>query len=423
MTKKKAAPEAAEEPAEPSATPQKKKTAKKAGKVAAEEQEEQTVEVEVPAPEEKGSGKKRKKKSTKEASEEDAAVNEDVGDEPPKKAKKAKKIVSEADQGKNEQEKVEEEEEEAPAKKKKKKKGDDEASKKDKEATEGEDDGNYTVFVGGIPWAVEEELLRKDFTECGEVAAVNLLRKENGLSRGIAFISFATKAGLDAALKYDGEDYGGRVLQVYKAEDRKGGKGSKGEGKGAGGGFEVFVRGIPCDADDAAVRKHFGTHIGSEEDILTLSLPTRATGKNKGFAWLTFSAKDAFKKALELNDKLMNRHKLLVEEAGKHKQAGDSSGKGAKGKGKGKGKGASDLEIFVNNLSYEATEKKLRAFLKDCGEISRIHMPNGGEGKCKGFAWVTFNSKVAMQKALDLEGEEFEGRRFKAEKSGQHLAK
>merc|ERR1712190_123325 len=99
---------------------------------------------------------------------------------------------------------------------------------------------------------------------------------------------------------------------------------------------------------------------------------------------------------------------------------GKSKCKG-KGKTKGKGKGKFDeFEVFCQNLSYEATEESLRKYLKDCGEIERLHMPSKVAGKCMGFAWVTFRSKEGMKTALDKHQEEFEGRRIKIERSGQH---
>merc|ERR1712048_163613 len=74
---------------------------------------------------------------------------------------------------------------------------------------------SLTVFVGGIPWSVDAETLRKDFSECGKVAHVQLLTdRATGKNRGIAFISFENANGVKSALKYDGDEYGGRRLEV-----------------------------------------------------------------------------------------------------------------------------------------------------------------------------------------------------------------
>merc|ERR1712217_531166 len=97
-----------------------------------------------------------------------------------------------------------------------------------------------------------EETLRKDFSECGEIEKMNLPLNDEGKPRGIAFITYKTKEGVDAALKFDGDDYGGRTLKVNRA----GGKGEKGKGKGNKE-FEVFVGGLPFAVEEATLRKDF----------------------------------------------------------------------------------------------------------------------------------------------------------------------
>jgi len=265
----------------------------------------------------------------------------------------------------------------------------------------------------------------------GEVTDVHILvNHETGNSRGIGFVTFATEAGLQAALKYDGDDYGGRRLEVRRAEARgaKGGKGGKvgkggkdDRGKGGGTEFEVFIKGIPADTTEDDLQKLFSP-CGA---IDKLSMPTRGSGLNKGFAWIGFLTKEGFDKALELNGKECGKSKLLVEKSGQHKAASDGDGKGkgkgkSKGKAKGKGKGSSENEVFVSNLSFETTQADLKEDFLVCGEIERMHMPTKGENKCMGFAWITFKTKDGLEKALEYDGDDYGGRRLKVEKSGQH---
>merc|ERR1711988_783799 len=132
-----------------------------------------------------------------------------------------------------------------------------------------------TVFVGGIPFSCTEDTLRKDFTECGEIEKMNLPLNDDGRPRGIAFITFKTAEGVKEALKYDGEDYGGRALKVNiaggkgKGKDGKGkdgkkgkdkgkdGKGKDGKGKGIDSENTVFVRGLPFGTTEEVLRKDF----------------------------------------------------------------------------------------------------------------------------------------------------------------------
>merc|ERR1719223_2526459 len=124
---------------------------------------------------------------------------------------------------------------------------------KKKVDTEDSSSNEMTVFVGGIPFSCTEDTLRKDFTECGEIEKMNLPLNDEGKPRGIAFITFKTPEGVKEALKYDGEEYGGRTLKVNLAgQGSKDGKGKgkdKSKGKDGGGKSDntntVFVRGLP----------------------------------------------------------------------------------------------------------------------------------------------------------------------------------
>merc|ERR1711957_502620 len=97
----------------------------------------------------------------------------------------------------------------------------------------GERDNSNTVFVRGLPWSVDEESFKKDFTECGEIESLRMPLNEEGNPRGIAFCKFSTKEGMDAALKYDNTDYSGRTIFVTDAAEG-GGKGKDGKAKGKG---------------------------------------------------------------------------------------------------------------------------------------------------------------------------------------------
>merc|ERR1711953_1101249 len=69
-----------------------------------------------------------------------------------------------------------------------------------------------------------------DFAECGEIERLSLPLNEEGKPKGISFIKYKAQEGMDAALKFDNTDYGGRTINVSKAGE--GGKGKDGKGKG-----------------------------------------------------------------------------------------------------------------------------------------------------------------------------------------------
>mmetsp|Transcript_182121 Transcript_182121/g.443142 ORF Transcript_182121/g.443142 Transcript_182121/m.443142 type:complete len:475 (+) Transcript_182121:3-1427(+) len=405
------------EQAEEAPEPQAAATSVKAKKSKRREQVEEAAEADPDADLETATaaastgGKKRNKQRQVEASSvpEVDAPDADVDEEKPS-AKKRK--------GRREEVEEENVDEEKPSKKAKKKHtAEDDADKKPSEKVSSKSEAQLapellTVFVGGIPWSCTAKVLQKDFEECGKVVDVNLLTdKVTGKSRGFAFVSFADEPGVQAALKYDGEDYGGKKLKVYRAEAS-----AVREAAASRSDLEVFVKGLPADTTEESLRKRF-SDCGA---LAKLNLPTRGSGKCKGFAWLTFTSKADMDKALGHNDEECGSAKLLVEASSEHKQAADGDSKG-KGKGKGKGKVSTEREVFASNLPYEATEADLRKDFGECGEIERMHMPMR-DTKCMGFAWITFTTQEGVDKALGYNGDEYGGRRLKVEKSGQHRA-
>lgn len=372
-------------------------------------------------------GSKKRKNKGRQASQ---TICEQAGEDAVNKKKRKVKQAPEA---------MDEQAEEGivPGKKKnkeqKEKKATDGARRTDLESSTGEAKDtehaeSLTLFVGGLPWSVDEDTLRNDFAECGELADCHLvLDKQTGKSRGLAFVTFKTEAGVQAALAYHGTDYWGRRLDVRRAETRGRGNGEeqgkhgKGKGKGKVGDgnpeFEVFIKGLPLDATEDALRKIFADC----GEVVTLNMPTRDSGLVKGFAWITFSSDEGLKSAVAKHGHALGNSTLTIEKSGGHviDHGGKAKTKG-KGKAKGKGKG-SDLEIFVSNLSYETTETDLRKDFLECGAIERMHMPvKGSKFTCMGFAWITFKDNHGAEAALAFDGDQYGGRRLKVEKSGQH---
>merc|ERR1712054_72293 len=128
-----------------------------------------------------------------------------------------------------------EEEEEAPPPKKSKK---EEAPAQTEGGGKGGHDNENTVFVRGLPFATTEEALNKDFSECGEIVSLRMPLNDEGACKGIAFIKYASKEGMDKAIAFNETDYGGRTIYCAPAGDKpegKGkGKGKDGKGKGKG---------------------------------------------------------------------------------------------------------------------------------------------------------------------------------------------
>lgn len=88
------------------------------------------------------------------------------------------------------------------------------------------------LYVGNLPWSVNETELRQMFEPMGEVHSAALITdRETGRSRGFGFVELDDEAADKAISELNGKDMGGRALRVNEAQDKP----SRGGGGGGGG--------------------------------------------------------------------------------------------------------------------------------------------------------------------------------------------
>merc|ERR1712232_39825 len=173
-------------------------------------------------------------------------------------------------------------------------------------------------FVGGLPFSTTEEQLKKDFEECGPIEKMNMPKNEEGKAKGIAFITFKTAEGVTAAIKYDGDEYGGRTLKVNKAGEKgdkgkgKGKDGKDGKGKKGNNELTAFVRGLPFSITEDVLRKDFA-ECG---EVVKLRMPLNEEGRPKGIAFIEFSNEEGLKKAIEYDNQEYGGRTINVAKAG-----------------------------------------------------------------------------------------------------------
>ena len=97
------------------------------------------------------------------------------------------------------------------------------------------------IFVGSLPFKLEESELRVFFEQYGEVTSVKIIIDVNTRqNKGFGFVEMPNVSeGLKAIEGLNGFEIGGRALVVNKSEDKKDKKpgGFSGPNKSPGGGF------------------------------------------------------------------------------------------------------------------------------------------------------------------------------------------
>ena len=109
------------------------------------------------------------------------------------------------------------------------------------------------IFVGSLPFKIQEADLKELFEAYGEVNSVKIINdRETGRSKGFGFVEMAEEeAGKKAIADLNGSEVAGRNIVVNQAEDKKprenrsfggGGGGNRGGGGYSGGGGGGYSR-------------------------------------------------------------------------------------------------------------------------------------------------------------------------------------
>lgn len=78
------------------------------------------------------------------------------------------------------------------------------------------------IYVGNLPFSVDNEELRSLFAEYGDVSSANVITdRESGRSRGFGFVEMDSSDDAEKAIEaLNGSSHGGRQLTVNVAKAR-----------------------------------------------------------------------------------------------------------------------------------------------------------------------------------------------------------
>jgi len=98
----------------------------------------------------------------------------------------------------------------------------------------------YKLFVGGLPFSVNDDELEQMFAEFGKVDSAKVITdRETNRSKGFGFVEFENdEEGKKAESAMNGKDVGGRNITVNQArpmQPRNNDRGGFGGGGGGGG--------------------------------------------------------------------------------------------------------------------------------------------------------------------------------------------
>ena len=134
----------------------------------------------------------------------------------------------------------------------------------------------------------------------------------------------------------------------------------------------------------------------------------KKTNKSRGIAFVKFyDKKSDFKTMKDANNLLLDDRSIQIRYSNDKKRQVKGGNNNPK----------REFSIFFGNLSLKSKENNIRNFLSDCDEILDITIAKNENGKMKGFAHIDFDSKEAVEKVIQKNGESLVGRELKFDNS------
>ncbi|XP_050466889.1 RNA-binding protein 34-like [Cataglyphis hispanica] len=153
-------------------------------------------------------------------------------------------------------------------------------------------DSKKAVFIGNLKFGIENNTIWKEFSKCGEIDSVHLVRdKQTGQTKGFGYVNFKTEESAALALKLDGVEIMKRPIRVkphVSGHNRKGEKrvsSNDNEGNPRKKFKNNLEKPVACKGENEAnIKKHQKSqknNAKSAEQKLNSFLGQKADSKNK----------------------------------------------------------------------------------------------------------------------------------------------
>ncbi|KAL1206166.1 Heterogeneous nuclear ribonucleoprotein 1 [Cardamine amara subsp. amara] len=175
------------------------------------------------------------------------------------------------------------------------------------------------LFIGGISWDTDENLLREYFSSFGEVLQVTVMReKATGRPRGFGFVAFSDPAVIDRVLQ-DKHHIDNRDVDVKRAMSRE-----EQSPAGRSGNF------------NASRNFDSGANVRTKKIFVGVIMIDQTTQRPRGFGFVSFDSEDSVDLVLhktfhDLNGKQVEVKRALPKDANPGVASGGGRGSGGAG--------------------------------------------------------------------------------------------
>ncbi|CAN6338705.1 unnamed protein product [Urochloa humidicola] len=243
------------------------------------------------------------------------------------------------------------------------------------------------VFVGGLPRSATESTLREVFSPCGEIVDVRIMKDQNGLPKGYAFVRFAKREYANTAKRQkNGIELQGKRLVVDLSMDH-----------------DTLFFGNLCkewtpEEFEELIHKTFKDVVSVDLAMASNPGSSRKRHVNRGFAFVRFSSHSAAARVIRIGSRtdfmLGDILHPAINWADKESHVDDDEM-------------AKIKTAFVGNLPANVNEEYLRKLFEQFGEVIRVAISR--KGQCP-VGFVHFASRSELDNAIkEMDGETVRG--------------
>ncbi|XGW28934.1 hypothetical protein V3C99_008607 [Haemonchus contortus] len=173
--------------------------------------------------------------------------------------------------------------------------------------TETEPENFRKIFVGGLTGNTTDEVMREFYQQFGELTDIIVMRDPNTKrSRGFGFVTFASKANVDAAMAARPHVIDGKTVDPKRAVPRD----DKNRNESNVSTKRLYVSGVREDHTEEMFTEYFGKYGNVVKSEIILD---KVTNKPRGFGFVTFDDYDPVDQCVLLRSHMINGFRCDVK--------------------------------------------------------------------------------------------------------------
>ncbi|CAG8568915.1 8945_t:CDS:10 [Acaulospora morrowiae] len=228
-----------------------------------------------------------------------------------------------------------------------------------------------TIVVRNLPLDTTKGQLKALFHECGKIVEIRLIEDPEKTHK-YAYIEFAQREDVPVALTKDKKKVGENEIDVYRVFQHV-----------------LYVTNFTESTNLNELFKKYG-------EIIEVRVPSK-TWRAGRFCYIEYKNRESAQAAVSE----MNGYEI---EPGRKLNVMISNPSLKKTRSP-----PMQKEVFVRNLPSRVEVSELEAFFNACGKVVKVRIPKTKDNRCKGIAFVEFDTEEHAKAAIALNSTEFKG--------------